>query len=86
MTIQPIKKSKTILLVDDEDLILNVGKACLNCLGYKAIVANSGEMAVDIVSKYKGDIDLIILDFMLPGINGSMAYYIIHNSYPKWKS
>ena len=76
-------ESKTILLVDDEDLLIDVGKTMLECLGYKVITANSGEMAVEIVSKCKDDIDLIILDLAMPGMNGTKAYDIIHGNYPK---
>jgi CheY-like chemotaxis protein len=83
MTTQFNEKSKTILLVDDQDLILDVEKAMLECLGYRVITANSGEMAVEIVSKYKDDIDLIILDLAMPGMNGTKVYDIIHGNYPK---
>ena len=83
MATQPINKSKTILLVDDEDSIIDVEKAMLESLGYSVIIANSGEMAVDIVSKIGDAIDLVILDLSMPGMDGRTTFNIIHKSYPK---
>ena len=80
---QTIKESKTVLLVDDEDLIIDVGKAMLENLGYSVIIANSGEMAVDIVSKIGDVIDLIILDLSMPGMDGRATFDIIHKNCPK---
>ena len=83
MATQPINKSKTILLVDDEDSIIDVEKAMLESLGYSVIIANSGEMAVDIVSKIGDAIGLVILDLSMPGMDGRTTFNIIHKSYPK---
>ena len=80
---QAIRESKTILFVDNEEMIVAVGKAMLEYFGYKVITANSGEVAVEIVSKYKDDIDLVILDLAMPWMNGTKAYDIIHDNYPK---
>lgn len=77
------ESKKTILLVDDEDLVIDVGKAMLECLGHKVIVANSGEIAVDIVSKIGDVIDLILLDLSMPGMDGITTFDIIHKNCPK---
>ncbi|MFX0203309.1 MAG: ATP-binding protein, partial [Candidatus Hodarchaeota archaeon] len=49
---EPIKKgTETILLVDDEEIILNVGRELLDALGYRVLLARSGKEAIDIINK-----------------------------------
>jgi putative two-component system response regulator len=58
----------TILLVDDDLRNLKLLEAFLSALPYEILKANSGEEALDLVQKK--EIDLILLDVMMPGING----------------
>ncbi len=60
--------AKTILLVDDEPQIVGLLKSRLEKSGYRVIVANDGQEALDKTSQ--GNPDLIILDIMLPKIDG----------------
>ena len=63
--------TETILLVDDEEAILEVGKGFLEHSGYTIITAESGEAAIEIVSKvHVSSPDLIILDLNMPGMGG----------------
>jgi PAS domain S-box-containing protein len=63
--------TETILLVDDEEAILEVGKGFLEHSGYTVITAESGEEAIEIVSKaHTSSSDLIILDLNMPGMGG----------------
>ena len=65
----------TILLVDDEDLVIDVGRPMLEKLGYDVIVAASGKSAVSILSGAGGEqIDLVILDLVMPHMDGSTTY------------
>jgi CheY-like chemotaxis protein len=66
--------SETILVVDDEDYILDACKAMLTKLGYSTILAPSGEEAVEIFRRDNERIDLIILDMVMPGMDGLTAY------------
>lgn len=68
------KGSETILLVDDEQLIIDVGKALLEKMDYQVIVARNGEEAIQTVRKYGATIDLIILDMIMPGMDGSKVF------------
>ena len=61
---------ETILLVDDEDMILEVGAAMLKELGYRVIAARGGQQAIDIVMSGRERIDLVILDLVMPGVDG----------------
>jgi PAS domain S-box-containing protein len=61
---------ETILLVDDEPALLDIGKELLSLLGYSVLPANSGESAVSVIHEQKGGIALVILDLMMPGMGG----------------
>lgn len=56
----------TILLVDDEPMLLDVGARMLERIGYKVFKAKSGIEALAIFEKIKDDIDLIMLDMVMP--------------------
>ncbi len=66
-----------ILIVDDEEDILELVKFNLTKEGYKTMLATTGEQALDIARNKQ--IDLIILDLMLPGIDGLEVTKIIRN-------
>jgi len=61
---------ETILLVDDEPALLDIGKELLSLLGYSVLTANSGESALSVIHEQKGGIALVILDLMMPGMGG----------------
>jgi CheY-like chemotaxis protein len=66
---EPIVKG-SILLVDGEEMILDVGEQILKTMGYKVLMARSGKEAIEIVSKTlpSSTPDLIILDMIMPVI------------------
>ena len=59
---------KKILLVDDEPDMLTINSAILEIFGYKVFLAKDGSEALEVVNK--NQLDLIILDLMLPKIDG----------------
>lgn len=65
-----LKGSQTILMVDDEDLMLTMGQMVLSSFGYQVLTANSGQKALDILSKSDKKIDLVITDLVMPGMSG----------------
>ena len=69
-----IRGSETIILVDDEKAILDITGENLTALGYKILKASSGQEAVDIYQKHKDDIQLIILDMIMPGLSGGETF------------
>jgi two-component system cell cycle sensor histidine kinase/response regulator CckA len=74
-----VSGTETILLVDDEEMIIEVGEEILKTMGYKVLLARSGSNAVEIVSKAKkGEgippIDLVILDMIMPVMGGGDTY------------
>jgi two-component system, cell cycle sensor histidine kinase and response regulator CckA len=69
-----IKGSATILLVDDEELIIDVGQAMLEMLGYRVVVCREGREAVKVINDMGGEIDLVILDMIMPGMDGGATF------------
>ncbi len=59
-----------VLLVDDEQRILTVGREICKALGYKVITADSGKEALKIYKQKKNEINLVILDMIMPEMNG----------------
>jgi CheY-like chemotaxis protein len=68
------KGHETILLVDDEDVIVRLGKEILEALGYTVIVARNGDEAVEIYRGKNKEIDLVILDMIMPGMGGAETF------------
>jgi two-component system cell cycle sensor histidine kinase/response regulator CckA len=62
--------TQTILMVDDEDLMLTMGQTVLSSFGYKVVTANSGQTALDIISKGDKSVDLVITDMVMPAMSG----------------
>jgi PAS domain S-box-containing protein len=75
--------SENILLVDDEQMVLSVGQEMLQHLGYQAITAQSGREAVDIVNDQENELDLVILDMIMPDMGGGETFDIIHQRRPQ---
>ncbi|MEW6141109.1 MAG: DUF3365 domain-containing protein [Thermodesulfobacteriota bacterium] len=59
-----------ILLVDDEEYVLDLGKRILERAGYPVITASSGEEALKIYAREPSDIGLIVVDLMMPQMGG----------------
>jgi len=66
--------TETILFVDDEETIIEVGQQLLEALGYEVILTKSGKETLDVYQKKKGGIDLIILDMIMPEMSGGDTY------------
>ena len=69
-----IKGSETILLVDDEGMVLEAGIMMLKHLGYRVFDANSGREALAVYEENRDTIDLVILDMIMPDIGGGETY------------
>lgn len=69
-----LKGSGTVLLVDDEELVVKIGKRMLEGLGYKVVPAKSGDEALKIYSHRPDGIDLVILDLIMPHMHGGEVF------------
>ena len=71
---QIVKGRGTILLVDDEAMLLEVGSQLLEELGYTVLAAHGGREAVEIYQEHRDFIDLVILDMIMPDMGGGEAF------------
>jgi DNA-binding NtrC family response regulator len=69
-----VRSTGTIFLVDDEEMILTVGKDMLNALGYEVCTASGGEQALTLYGERRDKIDLVILDMIMPSVSGGDTY------------
>lgn len=75
--------SETIMLVDDEPSVVKVIQKILERLGYRVIAAQSGLEAVEIAKRRGGEIDLVLLDMIMPGMDGGETFDRIREVQPK---
>jgi len=59
-----LKGKGTALLVDDEDMVLDVGEQMLKKLGYEVLLAEGGREAIELYNKNLDDIDMVLLDML----------------------
>ena len=69
-----LRGEETILLVDDADMVLEVGKDILEALGYTVLLARRGKEAIEIYKNHTEEIAMIILDIVMPGMGGAETY------------
>lgn len=65
-----VKGKGSVLLVDDEQRILTVGREICKALGYSVITVDSGKEAIKTYKREKDKINLVILDMIMPEMNG----------------
>ncbi len=65
--------SETILLVDDEEMIRDLGSRILSRSGYKVITASNGKEALDVYERRGGEIALVVLDLIMPEMGGKQC-------------
>lgn len=70
----PAPGKGTILVVDDEEYIRSIFQTMLEKLGYRVILAVNGKEALEIYAEHQGIIDLVILDLIMPVMNGKEAF------------
>ncbi len=75
----------TILLVDDEGFILELGQRILSGFGYDVLTAANGREALELYRNRKDEVSLIILDWIMPEMGGSQCLEAIRKIDPKAK-
>jgi two-component system cell cycle sensor histidine kinase/response regulator CckA len=73
---------QVILIVDDEELLLNMGQMILSSFGYRVHTANSGQKALEIFSKADPPVDLVISDLVMPQMSGRELIEHLHRLSP----
>ncbi len=86
MALDPIEsKDKTILIIDDEEMIRILASELLAELGYKCILASGGTEGLKLLKEHQDEVDCVLLDFTMPEITGEKVFFIIHELYPELK-
>ncbi|MDY7032345.1 MAG: PAS domain S-box protein [Thermodesulfobacteriota bacterium] len=69
-----MRGDETVLLVDDEEFIIDVGEKMLKKMGYTVLTARNGKEAINLCEKNREDIDIVILDIIMPDMRGEVTY------------
>ena len=77
--------TETILLVDDEQLVLDMSSRFFERLGYSVILSKTGEECLEILGRDKDKIDLVILDIGMPGMGGRECALALKSRFPEQK-
>ena len=81
----PMKGTEKVLLVDDEQIITDLGRQILEKLGYDVLTAGSGETALELFGQHKDTIEAVILDMFMPDMSGSETYARMKEISPRVK-
>lgn len=73
LTVSRFGKGETILVVDDEDFILQATRLTLQSFGYHVVTAKEGLSAIDVFRRSESPISVIMMDMMMPGMDGVEA-------------
>ena len=80
-----VRGTETVLLVDDENMIIEVAEKLLEQLGYKVLTARSGKEAIEIYEENRQRIDILLLDMIMPDMSGGETYDRLKEINPKAK-
>ncbi len=85
---QPVEEGvvpgkETILIVDDEEIVMDVTRELVELMGYRVLTAASGREGVDLYRGMGKEIGLVILDMIMPGMGGSEVFDRIREMNPE---
>jgi PAS domain S-box-containing protein len=83
--IEPIKGRGTILVIEDEETVMKVTRKILEMLGYSVLEAKTGQEAINVAKTFDEDIDLAMLDILLPDMSGDAIYPFLMEARPDLK-
>ena len=79
------KGKETVLLIDDDEMVADVGEQILRNSGYDVVRADSGKQAIEVYKENRDRIDMVILDMIMPEMNGGETYDRLKRINPKVK-
>ncbi len=80
-----VQGHETVLLVEDEQSLLDLGKMMLEKIGYRVLTAHTPGEAIDLAAKHAGDIHLLLTDVVMPEMNGRDLAKRLLTLYPTLK-
>jgi PAS domain S-box-containing protein len=72
--VEALQGTETILLVEDEPTVLQLGQTALEHFGYRVLTARDGVEALEVYQAHQGEIALVILDMVMPRMGGPEAF------------
>jgi CheY-like chemotaxis protein len=72
--IESSRAEETVLLIDDDEMVADVGEQILKNFGYGVVKATSGNSAIEVYRENQHRIDMVILDLILPDMGGGDTY------------
>ena len=72
----------TVLVVDDEPLVRRLAYRILNAEGFRVLEASDGAEALEVLSRSIGRIDLVIVDAVMPNVDGAALSRTIFDQWP----
>ena len=79
------KGGETILVADDERMLLDVMVETLSRLGYRVLSANNGQEAIEVARRHQGAIQMCLLDMAMPVMGGAEAFPLLKKARPDMK-
>ncbi len=79
---RPERGQETILIIDDEEMIVDVGRQMLEALGYIVLTAAGGREGIDIFQRNARSVDLVILDMIMPDLSGRETFEALRRRNP----
>ncbi len=81
-----LARRATLLVVDDEEMIVTVASKSLSRMGYTILTARSGQEAIDIALSHPGSIEVVILDVDMAPMNGMEAFPHLRKARPDMRT
>jgi PAS domain S-box-containing protein len=81
----PIGNNELILVVDDEVAICEILKSTLETYNYRVMIARDGIEAIAVYVQHKKEIDVVLIDIMMPSMDGSIAIRTLQQMNPQVK-
>lgn len=76
----------TLLVVDDEEMIVTVASKALSRMGYTILTAHSGQEAIAVARNHPGPIDVVVLDVDMAPMNGLEAFPYLRQARPNMRT
>ncbi|MBI9102955.1 MAG: response regulator [Spirochaetales bacterium] len=85
LPITDYENSFKILVIEDDEIIRSITEMMIKKLGYEVLISSTGEQGVEIYRKNKEEIDLILIDMIMPGMTGQECFKAIRSINPEAK-
>ena len=79
------RERTTVLVIDDDQMVLSVTKQLLERIGYDVIMARGGEEAITLGLNFQNRISIALLDMVMPGMNGPATFRRLREAMPELK-